>query len=522
MCAAAAIGAAANHDVCLLGVAEKGGLAVEAHSGRLTYHPQMGLRHCAMVVAALVACGNTHDDAKKHPIGGHGSGAAGSAGSASAGTGSDSWNVVALRKGYAILSSGVLAAGEHRVVVVAADGRIAARITVDDASTLKTSNVSNGVLIWIDSTVHAWDLAKGVELWSSKLDSRAMVVGHDHVAIVHDKGTDIVAITDGKTSYHRDGAAGVDVAWKDGTFVAIDAAGGIEAIDEAGVKPRWTAKLANPSSAPGVAIAKGRVFAFGTADVIQDNGGHTLLPGRFVEIDLATGKGISKGTIEEHVPGTLAPGSEQTLVSTDDGSFEQAKPEQAPLEVFRLDPVRRVQWKSTAWPLNDEYEREPALLKEAGTLSALMLRAKWGTPDHVLIVFDTKTGKLRFTQKLGTNGYLLTFVPGCVAVLDGAGGKLSCLDDATGKPVWTRLAGGRDPLAWGFSGSDGDGIFLVDGNPAALSRVDLTNKVLWQIPLPDGADCEGKDVSATVIAIPLKGQALIIDPTSGKLSKATL
>ena len=86
---------------------------------------------------------------------------------------------------------------------------------------------------------------------SSKLNSSAMVVGHDHVAIVHDKGTDIVAITDGKTTYHRDGAAGVDVAWKDGTFVAVDAAGGIEAIDEAGIKPRWTAKLSNPSSAPG-------------------------------------------------------------------------------------------------------------------------------------------------------------------------------------------------------------------------------------------------------------------------------
>ena len=56
------------------------------------------------------------------------------------------------------------------------------------------------------------------------------------------------------------------------------------------------------------------------------------------------------------------------------------------------------------------------MLREAGAVSALMLRAKWGTPDHVLIVFDTKTGGLRFTQKLGTSGDLLTVAPGCVAV----------------------------------------------------------------------------------------------------------
>jgi outer membrane protein assembly factor BamB len=352
-----------------------------------------------------------------------------------------------------------------------------------------------------------------------------MAVGRDHVAIAHDKGIDLVSITDGKTAYHRDSAAGSHVAWNDGTFVVIDATGVIEAIDDAGTKPRWTAKLANPSD-PAFAFAKGHVFVFETADEHVEGGVHMIPAGRFVEIDLATGKQTSNGSVLETVPGSISPGSQQTLVSTREGRFEQAKPEQKPLEVFWLDPVGRVQWKSSAWPLNDEYEDEfkhgQATLRQAGDVSAMLLRTRFVTKDHVLIVFDAKTGKLRFTQKLGTNGYLLTVAHGCVAVIDRGAGKLSCLDDSTGKPVWTRLAGGRDPLAWGFSGSHGDGIFLVDGNPAALSRVDLSNKVLWQIPLPDGADCEGKDVSETIIAIPLKGQALIIDPTSGKLSKVTL
>jgi outer membrane protein assembly factor BamB len=490
--------------------------AVGASDRRLTYDRHMGLRDCAIILAAFVACGSPNsNDAKKHAAAG--SGSAGSGGSAStASAASDSWELVALRNGYAILS-----ADQHRAAVVAADGRITARITVDDASALKESVVSNGILVWIDSTVHAWDLNKGVELWHSTLNSNEMSVGDSHVAIAHDKGTDIVAIADGKASYHRDGAAGVHVAWKDGTFVVVDAAGGIEAIDETATKPRWAAKLATPSN-PAVAIANDRVFAFETADEHTETGVHAIASGRFIEIDLASGKEKSKGDVKENVPGAISPGSQQTLVSMPDGRFEQAKPENTDLSVFRVDPVGRVQWKSTAWPLVDEYERGQALLKVAGGVGAMMLHAKWGTPDHVLVVFDTKTGKVRFTQKLGTNGYLLTLAPGCVAVLDRDAGKLSCLDEVKGTPVWTRPAGGRSPLAWGYSGKDGDEIFMLDGNPAALSRVDLTNKVVWQAALPDGAVVEAKNVSPGIIAVPMKSQTLIVDPATGKLSKVTI
>lgn len=476
----------------------------------------MGLRHWGIIVT-LAACGNDHRST--------GSGTAtagsaiGSAGSAADAAGSAFWDVVALRSSYAVLSP----ASHDRVAVVAADGRIAARIPVADATAFKTASIVKDVLVWIDDAgVHAWDLTKGNERWTSKLKSTAMYVGNDHVAILHDQGTDIVAIADGATTYHRDGAAGNSVDWKDGRFVDVDASGGIEAIDETASQPRWTAKLEGHVHDPAVVVEPTRVLVFSGADVVNGNGTHTDVPGSFIELDLATGKTNAKGTIKE-LPVAISPGSQQTLVQTHDGSFEQVKPENAPLEVFRVDPVWRVLWKSTTWPLADEYERGNALLEEAGAVGALMLKHHFGDDqDHVLVVFDTTTGKLRYDQKLGPNGYLLMASSGCIAVLDRDGGKLSCLDETTGKPVWTRPVGGREPLAWGFSGKDGDAIFIVDGTPPALSRLDLTGKVLWQAPLPDGAHVSARDVAATIIAVPMEHQTVIVDAATGKLSTVKL
>lgn len=326
--------------------------------------------------------------------------------------------------------------------------------------------------------------ARGRTTWSANLPPGQASFGSSAFATATTKDSSVVALATGKPLYNGKPATQLAYHAHDG-FVFGDAAE-LWFVDEATGAERWRQEL----DVLDAALVPGRSSVF------------VLHPDRtFQEVDVASGKPLSKGTCEGKPPGpedhpktsecagypNVDLSKENTggpLKDGDNGDYYGHDKGKEGTYLVARDPAGRIRWRTAAQLQVDALEGPFRDVNEAKEVAFVS-----GKGDvRTLLVLDDTGGKLLFQHKLENHERLRGSTGLCWLVVNDR--HASCLDHRSGAPTWNVVTSGRAVEAWPLAGG---AALLVDGDPVTLSRVEKDGRRAWQTALPDTTLEHAKD-----------------------------
>lgn len=477
------------------------------YPARVKHRPWIGGGLAVLVAgAACAGCGH-----RKQTSTSNGSGSSGSDDP------SEVWQVVRTTDDTAIVVRGT------RVAVVDPTGRVLSHPALTPALA-EDAPMRGRMVAWLDGTnddeLNLVDLSTGMLRWHATTAHRgeSVIFGARSIGVLTVEGVELRHLDGGALGYHHLGPRMVDAAYQDGTFVFIDDAGMVEAVDEARDVQRWAFDV-NASSVR-------------DNNYVHFEGGNVIAPGW--QIDVATGKARPRTSRSTNV---LNEAEIYEIARTNEGTRLVAdSPANAHRKMHLLDARGAEVWSSSEWSrfleLSYAFSRtNVAITKpEAGVV---VLESE-SPPVRMLVGFDNKTGHVRYDRKIGKGDELVGGDDDCIGFLDRSNApKLQCLDDKTGELRWEHVMTGTGGRAWHLKRH----WIVASGSPALLESLDNTGKVLWRTTLPATTVAESSvtgllahrgtsgeqmwELGPSFFILPEARDVSVVDIATGKLTKVT-